>query len=70
MVLCEKAVKPFGEMIGQLPLVDEYESYVDSKYADVCIISSGGGAGAITAVLILLDFVHLSFVYQSHLWHS
>lgn len=58
--LCKNAGEPFGEKVWQLPLVDEYESYMDSTYADVCNISSGDGAGAITAALFLRKFVHPS----------
>ncbi|WP_219834162.1 M17 family metallopeptidase [Paenibacillus sp. R14(2021)] len=52
------AGKPFGEHVWQLPLVDEYESYMDSDYADACNISRVGEAGAITASLFLRKFVH------------
>ncbi|MCD9023560.1 leucyl aminopeptidase family protein [Cohnella silvisoli] len=51
------AGEPFGEKVWQLPLVDEYESYLDSAYADVCNISNGDGGGAITAALFLRKFV-------------
>ncbi|WP_256758138.1 M17 family metallopeptidase [Cohnella sp. WQ 127256] len=55
---CKDSGEPYGEKVWQLPLVDEYESYMDSTYADVCNISSGEGAGAITAALFLRKFVH------------
>jgi len=58
--LCKNAGEPFGEKVWQLPLVDEYESYLDSTYADVCNISSGDGGGAISAALFLRKFVHPS----------
>jgi leucyl aminopeptidase len=56
----KNAGDPFGEKVWQLPLVDEYESYLKSDYADVCNISNGNGAGAITAALFLRKFVHSS----------
>ncbi|MFC5647901.1 leucyl aminopeptidase family protein [Paenibacillus solisilvae] len=52
------AGEPFGEKVWQLPLVDEYETYMDSDYADACNISRVGEAGAITAALFLRKFVH------------
>lgn len=45
-----------GDNIWPLPLVDEYDSYLDSSYADLCNISSKGEAGAITAALFLRRF--------------
>ncbi|TFE27206.1 leucyl aminopeptidase family protein [Cohnella luojiensis] len=56
----KKAGEPYGEKMWQMPLVDEYESYMDSDYADVCNISRGEGAGTITAALFLRKFVHPS----------
>ncbi|OPA75193.1 peptidase M17 [Paenibacillus selenitireducens] len=49
-----------GEKVWQLPLADEYDSYLDSDCADVCNVSSVGEAGAITAALFLRRFVHPS----------
>ncbi|MDQ8734720.1 leucyl aminopeptidase family protein [Paenibacillus sp. LHD-38] len=46
-----------GEKVWQLPLADEYESYLDSDCADICNVSSVGEAGAITAALFLRRFV-------------
>ncbi|WP_372630824.1 M17 family metallopeptidase [Cohnella sp.] len=54
------AGEPFGERLWQLPLVDEYESYLDSDYADTSNISRVGEASAITAALFLRKFVHPS----------
>lgn len=51
---------PFGEKVWQLPLVDEYESYLESDYAEISNISRGEGAGAIMAALFLRKFVHTS----------
>lgn len=56
----ERAGEPFGERIWQLPLVDEYEAYLDSDYADTSNISSKGEAGVITSSLFLRKFVHPS----------
>ncbi len=46
-----------GDRVWPLPLVDEYDRYLDSDYADLCNISSKGEAGAITAALFLRRFV-------------
>ncbi|BBI36359.1 leucyl aminopeptidase family protein [Cohnella abietis] len=56
----KSAGEPFGERVWQLPLVDEYESYLDSDYADACNISRVGEAGVITSSLFLRKFVHPS----------
>ncbi len=40
-----------------MPLVEEYESLLDSDYADLKNISEGPYAGAITAALFLKRFV-------------
>ncbi|MFC5401535.1 leucyl aminopeptidase family protein [Cohnella soli] len=56
----QAAGEPFGERLWQLPLVDEYESYLDSDYADTSNISRVGEASAITASLFLRKFVHPS----------
>ncbi|MBB6672442.1 leucyl aminopeptidase family protein [Cohnella nanjingensis] len=55
-----QAGEPYDERIWQLPLVDEYESYLDSDYADTSNISSKGEAGVITSSLFLRKFVHPS----------
>ncbi|RST76996.1 leucyl aminopeptidase family protein [Siminovitchia acidinfaciens] len=46
-----------GDRVWPLPLVDDYDRYLDSDYADLCNISSKGEAGAITAALFLRRFV-------------
>ncbi|SDW78388.1 M17 family metallopeptidase [Paenibacillus sp. CF384] len=52
------AGEPYGEKIWQLPIIDEYEGYLSSDYADTSNISSGNGGGAIMAALFLRKFVH------------
>lgn len=52
--------EPIGERVWELPLVDEYEAYLKSDYADICNISHVGEAGATTAALFLRKFVHAS----------
>lgn len=46
-----------GDFNWQMPLVDAYDSYLNSDYADFSNISSKGEAGAITAGLFLRRFV-------------
>ena len=46
-----------GDFIWPMPLVDAYESSLDSDYADMNNISSLSGAGSITAGLFLRRFV-------------
>ena len=46
-----------GDHVWPLPLIDAYESYLDSDYADFSNISNKGEAGAITAGLFLRRFV-------------
>ncbi len=46
-----------GDRVWPLPLVDAYDSYLDSDYADFSNISSKGEAGSITAGLFLRRFV-------------
>lgn len=46
-----------GDRVWPLPLVDDYDRYLDSDYADLSNISSKGEAGAITAALFLRRFV-------------
>ncbi|SFS53192.1 M17 family metallopeptidase [Paenibacillus sp. BC26] len=52
------AGEPYDEKIWQLPIIDEYEGYLSSDYADTSNISSGNGGGAIMAALFLRKFVH------------
>lgn len=46
-----------GDYNWPMPLVDAYEAYLKSDYADFCNISSKGEAGSITAALFLRRFV-------------
>ncbi|GHI00748.1 leucyl aminopeptidase family protein [Neobacillus kokaensis] len=46
-----------GDFVWPMPLVDVYENYLKSDYADFCNISSKGEAGSITAGLFLRRFV-------------
>lgn len=46
-----------GDFVWPMPLVDAYESYLKSDYADFNNISTKGEAGAITAALFLRKFV-------------
>lgn len=54
-------IKALGDVNGDfnwpMPLVDAYDSYLNSDYADFSNISSKGEAGAITAGLFLRRFV-------------
>ena len=47
-----------GEKLWRLPLAEAYDRAMDSKVADVQNISSGGGAGSITAAQFLQRFVN------------
>ncbi|MDH3240149.1 MAG: leucyl aminopeptidase [Alphaproteobacteria bacterium] len=47
-----------GEKLWRMPLGTEYDKMIDSKAADVQNISSGGGAGSITAAQFLQRFVN------------
>ena len=47
-----------GDRVWPMPLVDDYESYLASDYADFSNISTKGEAGSITAGLFLRKFVH------------
>ncbi|MEH7391168.1 leucyl aminopeptidase family protein [Bacillus sp. JJ1503] len=49
--------KENGDFVWPMPLVDEYDSYLKSDYADFSNISSKGEAGSITAGLFLRRFV-------------
>jgi len=53
----EKAAEDAGERVWQLPLPDEYRDLYKSPIADMKNISAGGYGGAITAGLILSEFV-------------
>ena len=53
----EKAAEDAGEKVWQLPLPDEYRDLYKSPIADMKNISAGGYGGAITAGLILSEFV-------------
>lgn len=46
-----------GDFVWPMPLVDDYESYLKSDYADFSNISSKSEAGSITAALFLRKFV-------------
>ena len=46
-----------GDFVWPMPLVDDYDNYLKSDYADFSNISSKGEAGAITAALFLRRFV-------------
>jgi leucyl aminopeptidase len=45
-----------GERVWHLPLPDEYRRNLDSEIADLRNVSSGGGAGTLTAGLFLKEF--------------
>jgi leucyl aminopeptidase len=46
-----------GERVWHLPLPDDYRRNLDSEVADIRNVSSGGGAGTLTAGLFLKEFV-------------
>ncbi|MBS4177936.1 leucyl aminopeptidase family protein [Lederbergia citrea] len=46
-----------GDHVWPMPLVDAYDSYLNSDYADISNIGSKGEAGSITAGLFLRRFV-------------
>jgi leucyl aminopeptidase len=50
------AAERAGERLWQLPLPDDYRRNLDSEIADLRNISSGGGAGTLTAGLFLKEF--------------
>lgn len=56
-VRIKKVGEKNGDRVWPLPLIDEYDRYLDSNYADLSNISSKGEAGAITAALFLRRFV-------------
>src|SRR5699024_8427690 len=47
-----------GDRVSPLPLIEDYESSLDSDYADFSNISNRPYAGSITAGLFLRKFVH------------
>ncbi|MBY0122106.1 M17 family metallopeptidase [Bacillus sp. S/N-304-OC-R1] len=49
--------KENGDFVWPMPLVEQYDSYLKSDYADFSNISSKGEAGSITAGLFLRRFV-------------
>ncbi len=52
-----KAGKATGEKLWRFPMGDEYDKLIDSPIADMQNISSGKGAGSITAAQFLLRFI-------------
>lgn len=55
--LCDAGYKT-GEKLWRLPLDKEYDKMIDSKIADMQNISTGRGAGSITAAQFLQRFVN------------
>lgn len=55
--LMKKIGQENGDYVWPMPLVEEYESYLKSDYADFSNISTKGEAGSITAGLFLRRFV-------------
>ncbi|MBS4218737.1 leucyl aminopeptidase family protein [Bacillus sp. FJAT-49711] len=53
----KKVGRENGDYVWPMPLVDAYDAYLNSDYADLCNISSKGEAGSITAGLFLRRFV-------------
>jgi leucyl aminopeptidase len=51
-----EAAERAGERMWRLPLPDDYRRNLDSEIADLRNISSGGGAGTLTAGLFLKEF--------------
>ena len=51
------AGRDVGDPVWRLPLWRPYRRLLDSKVADICNVSEGGFAGAITAALYLQEFV-------------
>jgi leucyl aminopeptidase len=51
------AAERAGERVWHLPLPDDYRRNLDSDVADIRNVSSGGGAGTLTAGLFLKEFV-------------
>jgi leucyl aminopeptidase len=52
----QAAAKRAGERVWHLPLPDEYRRNLDSDVADLRNVSSGGGAGTLTAGIFLSEF--------------
>jgi leucyl aminopeptidase len=52
----EDAAERAGERVWHLPLPEDYRRNLDSEIADLRNISSGGGAGTLTAGLFLKEF--------------
>ncbi len=52
----QEAAERAGERMWHLPLPDEYRRNLDSEIADLRNVSSGGGAGTLTAGLFLQEF--------------
>jgi leucyl aminopeptidase len=52
----QAAAERAGERMWHLPLPDEYRRNLDSEIADLRNVSSGGGAGTLTAGLFLKEF--------------
>jgi leucyl aminopeptidase len=52
----QAAAKRAGERVWHLPLPDEYRRNLDSEVADLRNVSSGGGAGTLTAGIFLSEF--------------
>jgi leucyl aminopeptidase len=52
-----KSGKATGEKLWRFPMGDEYDKLIDSPIADMQNISSGKGAGSITAAQFLLRFI-------------
>jgi len=46
-----------GERVWHLPLPDDYRRNLDSEIADIRNVTSGGGAGTLTAGIFLQEFV-------------
>jgi leucyl aminopeptidase len=51
-----EAAERAGERMWHLPLPEDYRRNLDSEIADLRNISSGGGAGTLTAGLFLKEF--------------
>jgi leucyl aminopeptidase len=52
----QEAAERAGERMWHLPLPEEYRRNLDSEIADLRNVSSGGGAGTLTAGLFLKEF--------------
>ena len=56
-VVMKKLGQENGDFVWPMPLVDAYDNYLKSDYADFSNISTKGEAGSITAALFLRRFV-------------